>query len=65
MITLLPPHGHPHPSLIPILVLEGRWEGGHDLCPSFLEEWVSLAMVTPSLFYKEGRKVCMTSDLPF
>ena len=47
----------------PIPLLYGGWEGGHDPCPSSLEEWVSVAMVTPSLVYKEGRKVSMTSDL--
>ena len=26
---------------------EGRWEGGHDLCPSLLDKWRSVAMVTP------------------
>ena len=40
-------HNRPYLSLTSTLVLEGRWEGGHDLCPSSLEEWVSVAMVTP------------------
>ena len=59
MITLLPlfwgrdafDHSHPYlASITCTLVLERRREGGHDLCTSFLEEWVSVAMVTPILF---------------
>ena len=72
MITFLPPFwrrdalGHSHPylaSLTSTLALEGRWEGGHDLCPSSLEERVRVATVTPILWDKERRKVCMTYSL--
>ena len=33
---------------------EAGWECGHDLCLSSLEEWVSVAMVTPVPFL-QGR----------
>ena len=50
-------HSHPYLAFIrkkgvlplsyPPPVLEGRLEDCHDPCPSSLEEWVSVAMVTP------------------
>ena len=38
----------------PIPFPEGRWEGGHDLCPSLLGKWKSVVMVIP-ITCPEGR----------
>ena len=48
-----------------IPLIQGMWESGPNFCPSSFEEWVGVAMVPPSLFYKEGGKVGMTSALLF
>ena len=49
----------------PMPLLSGRWQGGHDFCPFPPEEWVSVAMLTPSIFYKEDGEVAMTLTLLF
>ena len=36
-------------------LLEGRWEGGHDLCPSPPEQWRSVVTATP-ITLLEGRR---------
>ena len=36
-------------------LLEGSWEGGHDLCPSLPEKWRSVVMADP-IPLLEGRR---------
>ena len=41
--------------VVPIPLPQGIWEGGHDPCPSSLEEWKSKVMAT-SIPLLEGRR---------